>query len=508
MAVKQYPIYDFKSGLQLQKDPWLLPNDAFTTLDNLRVFRGVLEKRAGYSIFESLSTDPIAGIYKYVKDDGTRELVFWDIAKFYVYDSATGSSSAVTGVSDFTGNDDSTFWAQNWKDNLFFVNNQDRLTRYNGTALSYLDVDIDGDAVNDLTTCKLIFIYHGRMVLFNTQENGTRFPQRARWCRVDDYTDWENDEYLDMPSSDEIIGADFVRDTLYVFTDSSLWAFRYTANEVLPFRWERVSSVEGTIAQHSLATFSNNIYTSNGQRLVVTDGIDIENFDVNVPDFMDTVAPERAQYMYSLVTKEFRNILWGYTSINSEANDKIAAYNVDDKSWQIYDAPAKVFGLGKVYDDPTMDDVDLTFDEIEQTFDTKATQAGFPLSLFGDYDGNIYKLDESGSDAGTDISIEAKSVDINPFRLNGQGCLFHYMDIMVDVDADATFDVSLYVNEDSQPYKVQTIDCTGQGTTEWHRVYADAVSNSHSFKITNSGSNDLFRIHAFILYLEPSGVIV
>lgn len=42
-----FPIFDWKSGLVLERDAWLLPRDAFARLKNAHLKKGVLEKRKG-----------------------------------------------------------------------------------------------------------------------------------------------------------------------------------------------------------------------------------------------------------------------------------------------------------------------------------------------------------------------------------------------------------------------------------------------------------------------------
>lgn len=46
-----YLIADFKVGLELSREPWLLPADAFTEIDNGFLYQGVLQKRTGYVEF-------------------------------------------------------------------------------------------------------------------------------------------------------------------------------------------------------------------------------------------------------------------------------------------------------------------------------------------------------------------------------------------------------------------------------------------------------------------------
>jgi hypothetical protein len=49
---KPYLIGNMKTGLELDLEPWLLPQDAFTTLTNMYVRRGKLIKRLGYTQFD------------------------------------------------------------------------------------------------------------------------------------------------------------------------------------------------------------------------------------------------------------------------------------------------------------------------------------------------------------------------------------------------------------------------------------------------------------------------
>jgi hypothetical protein len=51
MSYQPFPVYNLSSGKITARDPWLLPKDAFETLINCHLRRGVLEKRKGYTEF-------------------------------------------------------------------------------------------------------------------------------------------------------------------------------------------------------------------------------------------------------------------------------------------------------------------------------------------------------------------------------------------------------------------------------------------------------------------------
>jgi hypothetical protein len=55
MPLTPFPIYDLRAGLQLDKEPWIAPDQAWRELDDAYVFRGRLRKRLGYQRFGELS---------------------------------------------------------------------------------------------------------------------------------------------------------------------------------------------------------------------------------------------------------------------------------------------------------------------------------------------------------------------------------------------------------------------------------------------------------------------
>jgi len=48
---QSYPIYNFSSGLNLSREPWLIPEKAFSDILNFEIDQGVLRKRMGYDLF-------------------------------------------------------------------------------------------------------------------------------------------------------------------------------------------------------------------------------------------------------------------------------------------------------------------------------------------------------------------------------------------------------------------------------------------------------------------------
>jgi hypothetical protein len=104
---KPYPIYNMKTGKVTALEPWLLPQDAFETLINWHLRKGVLEKSKGYSEFgEIVHTDTgddsdsnpgnaVVGIHNYYSD-GTEITLAMDTERVNKYNTTTKALEDLT----------------------------------------------------------------------------------------------------------------------------------------------------------------------------------------------------------------------------------------------------------------------------------------------------------------------------------------------------------------------------------------------------------------------------
>ena len=114
MPYKPFPILDMKTGKYLRRDPWLSPQDAFETLSNCRIKRGVFEKRRGYSLYgqilgintitlnPTLSTNSVMGIFNHLSGN-TESLLVADKNRINEYVSSRPVNKALTAVADQGG---------------------------------------------------------------------------------------------------------------------------------------------------------------------------------------------------------------------------------------------------------------------------------------------------------------------------------------------------------------------------------------------------------------------
>jgi len=418
---------------------------------------------------------------------------------------------------EFTGDNTDFFWVENWKEISYITNNNDAIQKYDGdyntlTQLN-IDLDVEGGSYNDITRCRLIFAIKSRLVLFDIDDTGTTYRSRARWCEINDPYTWKNASYIDAPTDEWIIAADFLGDDLIVFFERSIWKFSYTGDADYPFRWDKIDAVEGCYATMSLIPFSDEIFGVGATRMIGTDGREAYTVDDKIPEFVMGWVAESAPYCYGLVLEEERQAWVSYTSTSASANadgnkysDSALVLNYEDNCFATYTLPIHTLGYSSLESDLTWNDVTDAWEDIDWAWNDKSIQAGYPTTLMGSQDGFVYKLNFKSSDDGSDIEFNATTGRWNPYPF-GQSRL-GWVDFLVDRDSGASFDVKFYLNSEATSYQTSSISCTESGTSRdkvWKRANCGAVGDFHRINITNDASNNRPRIHAIVAYFKKAG---
>ena len=691
MAYLPYPIYDMRAGKVTEKEAWLLPKDAFETLRNCHLKKGVLEKRKGYSLFgqmchiataaktPTLKTDPVMGLWNWYSGS-TEELLAMDKARFckfvtsrptgktitafadysgtvagtvlctaathgfttddivtisgttsyngtfkvtkvnantfyftdtWVANDATGTASqepfldltrhsirfkhaskqnwspavgevvegatsgaygtveevivnsgtmagndacgtiifangTITGTFDetseelfergtasnkvgnciATGTDDENtgdntnfIWVENWKEIAYITNDNNILQTYNGSNLSrhYIDLDVEGGPDNDVTRVKFMFTIKSHLVIFELTERATAYRQRARWCEVNDPKTWKDANYVDAPTDEWIIAADFIGNVLIVWFERSVWSFDYTGDPDLPFVWDRIDSVEGCYAPMSLVSFSDEIFGVGPTRLVGTDGRETYGVDKKIPDFMLSWVQASVGYSYGLVLEETAQALISYASNDASAHadgntypDSAIVLNYEDNCFSTYELPIHCLGYSALESDQKWSDISEAWSAIDYKWNEKSLQSGYPTTLMGSQDGKVYRLNDGNDDDGSAIAFRAVGGQWSPYVEDGKEADLGFIDFIVDVSATATFDVKCYLNTDSTAWQTITIDCMaidGSDDLVTKRLDVYAIANFHRIEIGNDAAGNRPRIHAIIPYFQEGGAV-
>lgn len=444
---------------------------------------------------------------------GTSQLLAFDTKRAAYYHEADAEFKAIGSADVWTGTAANLIWGANYQDRLFITNNKDRVQSYNGTAITPLLMDLDGDTVNDVDTCLLIFQYKERLLVLRTTEGGYYYPQRARWSAIGDPDDWTNDGYVDCPTTEWIVAADFIKDDLVVFFQASTWRLRYTGDADLPFRWERISGVDGAFGPYSGFNFSDRMGAVGETSINETDGLQVITIDEKVPDAASSIDHENFGLTYALPDTALRQVIISYPRIGSTVNDYSLVYNYDDKAWSEYDFGYNAYGYFKVGQSGlVLDDITDPLDDLTISFDDVTAQAGYPTVVGIDSTGYVWTINSGSSDNGAAIEFDVISGRWNPFLDKGRRARLGWVDLLVTRDPAVSLRVDFYVDHDAAPYVQQTEAC-GAAVMEtidsktWVRFYAGGVGDFHRVRMYQSAAGQTVQIHAVVPYFKAAGPI-
>lgn len=345
-------------------------------------------------------SQPIMGIWLYETHLNNRKPTYvWDTQFAYEFDG-TGWQFA---AGPWHGGDLNFFDTAQWQGtttastspptmlitNYFVTNkngagtaNDDFIWMFNGTTWT----ELSGFFVAPVTTattgpfvvnCRIIVAFKGRTILLNTTENdgsmspgvNTTFANRMRWSAIGspfvanawyepntfDNSGGANSVaqgagYADAPTEEEIISAEFIKDRLVVFFrgPGSTWEIVYTGNEVAPFRWQKINTELGSIAQQSTIPHDKFVLTTGNTGVHACTGANVERIDQKIPDEIFTFKDDQLARTAGIRDYPTEVDYWAFTSETESTLEKypnrILSYNYQNNSWAIFEDSITSFG--------------------------------------------------------------------------------------------------------------------------------------------------------------------
>lgn len=486
----------FQTGLVTTIDSWSIPNDAFVEIENFSLDHGRLVKRSGRSFMGqmvdntgALTNERIMGISQFQNRaspnitvaNTTQYMARWNGSSpgaFIALDAAAPVFNS--GNSDF-------YWYANWQPtgsstNLMFITNGLPLSgglngiRYwDGTAVtttSYVPTVSTGVTLDG---CKMLFTLDRRLVALSTIENGTFFPQRARWSKADNSLEanWNdtiagNGDFLNAATGEEIISARYFRNSLIVFFKSSVWLFYPTGDPRIAFSWKRLNSFRACDGKMASTAYDEYVAALGIRGINASNGSQTQRIDDRIENFSsDEIKTGSFDRVYSERSYEKRKWWSLYPSNSSTDPDKALVFHEDVKGWTTYSTDLNVLGYvinsfdlkysdfvaGQTYDSDEF--VGLTYQNFNQ--DDENVFAG------GDRNGMIYQLEQGGADATSstefdDITCKFTSGILNPWKEEGKEAQLTYVDFLITTDFNTTANILFYKDNDLTPYKTETMD--------------------------------------------------
>lgn len=317
---------------------------------------------------------------------------------------------------------------------LLFSNNVNQIGYYApnlansvGNYVSYPtvaapDFQMETDAGAPITsiTCLQLFVNKDRLIMIRTTENGTIKPQRIRisgtGANSDDFrTTATGAGYIDIPDGTWIMGADFNRDDLLIFTEASVWSLKYTGNDTTPFVLEKIDDSRGSQAPFGVITYLNRTSALSPRGMIITDGYKVERQDATIPDFsFNEIDGDNFELCFAGSVDEDRDHYLIYPTPDQSESKRILVTNYDEDNYNIYRFPLSCMGNYILAYDITWNDL-LIYENWDQfaadyaNWNSFAFTKGSPFSLGGGHHGEVWKLNVTESE---DNPVKIRNITI------------------------------------------------------------------------------------------------
>jgi len=373
-----------------------------------------------------------------------RPAIAFDTMFAYQYAGGFWTQIGPTAGSQFHGDDANFFQAATWRGAtndiiLLFVTNfqasipaaatDDPMWYYNGTPMTgwtaFSPVFIVG--ANFVRTARLILPFKDRLLLLNTIENdggggvgvNTAHPNRCRFSHngspLAASAFYEPNQagatgggWIDAPTKEEIIGAEFIKDRLVVYFERSTWEIAYTGNSVQPFVWQKINTELGSESQRSSVPFDKAILTIGTTGIHACSGANVIRIDNEIPDQIfeirnDNDGPARVAGIRDYFTEM---VYWTFPVSNSDNfaetyPNKVLVYNYKDGTWAVNDDSITAFGYFEQQTGTTWESTTATWEEANFSWSSGVIQPQFRKIIAGNQQGYVFKVEpEVSTNAG------------------------------------------------------------------------------------------------------------
>lgn len=248
-------------------------------------------------------------------------------------------------------------------------------------------------SVDFLMGCLILVSYKGCLIALNTTEgngtlptNSTNYQQRARWNLpnatpfYNNYFPvgfpsaglvpselaniWRSDipgngGFIDAPTSEAIVSAEFVKDTLVVYFEFSTWQLRFTGFKIQPFIWEKINTELGSVSTFSVVPFDKMTMAVGNVGIHACDSVDVQRIDQKIPNEVFQIQNKNAgnKRVYGIRDYYRQLVYWAIPYLSSEFGpnevspnllvfpNKILVYNYVDGSFSFFNDTFTCFGF-------------------------------------------------------------------------------------------------------------------------------------------------------------------
>ena len=294
-------VSDFTGGLNFRADQFQLANNESPEMLNVEIDpRGGVFSRGGQ---QRINTTAVSGT--------------WDPQKLFPFDGATNTIMLANGTkvlrstgSNFTTLQESAgvdvtiasphgaCFAQ-WGKRLYFATGATgnggyawETTDTYATALTASGTNPNAwqatpDASRKMPTAEHLIVHANKMWAANTDEAGTKYPNRVRWSLENSPENWDENDYIDIQGGGQgVTGFAVVSGQLVVFKPSAVYLV--LGYETANFQVVELTNRIGCLNHHAIAQAENGVYWfSHNQGLFYYNGSSVQDMFGNLRPAID-----------------------------------------------------------------------------------------------------------------------------------------------------------------------------------------------------------------------------
>lgn len=279
-----------------------------------------------------------------------------------------------------------------------------------------------------IMTARIIVAFKNRLILLNTIENTstsntsvpTAYVNRCRYSQngspllisafyEQNQVGAKGGGFIDAPTSEEIISAEFLKDRLIVYCERSTWELAYTGNEILPFVWQKINTELGAQSTFSSVPFDKAVLNVGDTGYHACNGFSVDRIDERIQKEVFTISTENNGPARVCGIRDYNEqlVYWSFPSVENPTSqvfpDKFFIYNYENKTWASNDDTFTAFGYFEQQMGDTWENDFTSWEEDESSWDSGIEQAharrvcagnqqGFVVIINGEQSANAANL--------------------------------------------------------------------------------------------------------------------
>lgn len=271
-----------------------------------------------------------------------------------------------------------------------------------------------------IQTARIIVGFKDRLVLLNTIENDNsggfgnnkQYQNRARYSHNGSpfsITAWYEPNqidaagnvssgggFLDAPTEEHIVSAQFIKDRLIVFFEESTWELAYTGNQVLPFVWQKINTELGSESLLSTVPFDKQILTMSNVGVHACNGANVDRIDGKIPDEVFEIRNRSEGVKRVAGVRDYWKevVYWTFPDSQQNAlesyNNKVLLYNYRNDTWAINDDCITVFGYFEQQQGLTWANANQPWFQANMNWAAGVLQSNFRQIIAGNQQGYVF----------------------------------------------------------------------------------------------------------------------